>query len=127
MGSVPDPDHTNQLAYGEYLAGPLGHCKECHTPMIKGHFDYENYAFAGGFAIPGPWGVSVSANLTPHPEDGIAGYADAEIIQAITTGVIGDRKLRPPMPFGYYANMTQDDLNAIVAYLRSLPPIASPE
>ena len=125
VGSIPDVPRTDKVKYGEYLAGPLGHCMECHTPMTKPPMrDYKNMMGAGGFVFHGPWGESVAANITPDNETGIGKWTDAQIKKAITDGVRPDgTKLRPPMAFAYYKNISDDDLNAIVAYLRSLKPI----
>lgn len=119
-GIVPEPDRENPVEYGAYLAGPLGHCVKCHsTPGANGEPDMENALGAGGLLLHGPWGVSVSANITPA---GLGGKSDAEIKQEITTGVRANgSRLMPPMAFSYYANLTTEDLEAIVAYLRSLP------
>ena len=124
--SVPEVPREDKLAYGAYLASALGHCMECHTPLnSKGMFDYENRAFGGGFALHGPWGTSVSANITPH-EDGIADYSDDDIKKAITTGMRPDGSpLMPPMAYAYYRNIADEDLDALVAYLRSLKPVAT--
>jgi mono/diheme cytochrome c family protein len=121
IGQVPEPDRGNPVEYGAYLAGPLGHCIECHsTPGANGAPDMENALGAGGLLIHGPWGVSVSANITPT---GIGGKSDAEIKKEITTGVRANgTRLMPPMAFSSYANLTSGDLDAIVAYLRTLPP-----
>jgi len=128
VGSVADVPRGVNADYGAYLAGPVAHCIECHTPQVGPMFDYENQLGAGGFEFPGPWGVSVSANITPHPTDGIADFSDAEIIAMMRTGVRPDgTQMLPPMPYGYYANMTDDDAQAIVAYLRSLPPKPFPQ
>jgi hypothetical protein len=71
----------------------------------------------------GPWGVSVSRNITSHNVAGIGCWSDAEIKRAISQGVGKDgRKLLPPMGFAWYARMSQQDLDAIVAYLRTVPP-----
>jgi mono/diheme cytochrome c family protein len=121
VDSVPEPDRQDKLAYGAYLAGPLGHCIECHsTPDAQGVPDLENALGAGGMLFHGPWGVSASRNLTPT---GLRGKSDAEIKDTIRTGMLADgSKLQPPMGFAYYAHLTDEDLDAIVAYLRSLPP-----
>ncbi|MCW8872125.1 MAG: cytochrome c [Xanthomonadales bacterium] len=121
VDQVPEPDRTDEVAYGAYLAGPLGHCIECHsTPDAHGFPDLENALGAGGMLFHGPWGVSAATNLTPT---GLSGKSDAEIKQIITTGMRADgSRLRPPMGFSYYAHLTDGDLDAIVAYLRSLPP-----
>jgi mono/diheme cytochrome c family protein len=121
VGEVPDPDRSDKVAYGAYLAGPLGHCIECHsTPDANGVPDIENALGAGGMLFPGPWGVSAARNITPT---GLSGRSDDEIKRIITTGVRDDgSKLLPPMGISYYAHLTDEDLDAIVAYLRSLPP-----
>lgn len=126
VGSVPEVPRGVTVEYGAYLAGPVAHCIECHTPMgPEGHPDFEHRLAAGGFEFPGPWGVSVSANLTPH-EDGIARWTDDELIHMITTGTRPDGSpMAPPMGFSFYAGIHEDDLRAIILYLRSLPPLPS--
>ncbi len=74
--------------------------------------------------LPGSWGILVTANITPHPEDGIANFSDADITRAITQGLRPDgSRLSPPMGFSYYANISEPDLDALVAYLRTLKPL----
>ncbi len=125
--SVSAPAGDDAVSRGAYLAGPLGHCLECHTPMgAGGHREFETRLGAGGFPFPGPWGVSVSANITSDAEDGLGAWSDDEIKRAITHGVSRDgRALFPPMGYGYYARMSGEDLDAIVAFLRTLPPLKS--
>jgi mono/diheme cytochrome c family protein len=120
VGEVATPPREDKLAYGKYLAD-IGHCMECHTPMgPAGMQDFENHFGAGGFEFHGPWGISVSANITPA---GIGHYSDEELKTIIQTGVRPNgSKLLPPMPVSYYANITAEDMDALVAYLRSLPP-----
>jgi len=106
---------------GFYLA-TIGHCMECHTPMGPRGREFADKLGTGGFQFPGPWGVSVSKNITQSKTKGIAEWTDVEIKTAITTGV--DRKgnkLKPPMGYQYYAHMTGDDLDAVMAYLRTVP------
>jgi mono/diheme cytochrome c family protein len=121
VDSVPDVDRGDPVAYGEYLAGPAGHCIVCHSgPGPHGGPDIVNALGAGGFSFHGPWGISVASNLTPT---GIGHYSDEELKTIITTGVRPDGShLLPPMPVAGYANMTDEDVDAIIAYLRSLPP-----
>jgi mono/diheme cytochrome c family protein len=120
VGKVADVPRTDKLAYGRYLAGPLGHCVECHSPAgPQGAPDLENRLGAGGFSFFGPWGVSVSTNITPA---GLSKYSDGDLKKVITTGVRPDgSRLKPPMGVAYYARMRPADLDALVAYLRSLP------
>jgi mono/diheme cytochrome c family protein len=125
VGSVAEVPRDDPIVYGAYLAGPLGHCIECHTPLVAGQPDYDRLG-AGGNPFFGPWEMSVSRNITPHPEDGIGSWTDEQIKRAITQGIRADgSRLLPPMGFPYYANMTPGDLGALVAYLRSLEPIGS--
>jgi len=120
VANVPDVPRDDPVTYGRYLAGPVGHCIECHTPMTETGPDFANQLGAGGVVFPGPWGNSVSANITPTE---LAEHTDDEIKTMITTGTRPDgSKMLPPMPYAYYANIADEDLDAIVAYLRSLPP-----
>lgn len=124
VGSVPPVSKADKVAYGAYLAGPLGHCIECHTPLGPQGFDYQKRLGAGGITFRGPWGVSAARNITAHRDSGIGAWTDAEIKRAITQGISRDGgRLHPPMGYGYYARMTDDDLSALVAYLRTIPPI----
>jgi len=127
VGSVAAVPTADPVRHGAYLAGPLGHCMECHTPMgANGQPDMSRLG-GGGFPFPGPWGVSVSRNLTPHPRDGLGTWTDAQIRTAITDGVRANgERLKPPMAYGYYKNIRSADLDAIVAYLRSLRPLEGP-
>ena len=122
VANVPGPAN-DPVSRGAYLAGPIGHCTECHTPMREGgHRDWSRLG-AGGQQFPGPWGVSVARNITPHPQAGIGAWTDAQIIRAITEGVSADgRQMFPPMGYAYYARMTPGDLADLVAWLRSIPP-----
>ena len=120
VGKVAEPPRSDKVAWGRYLAGPLGHCIECHsTPVPNGGPDLVNALGAGGMKFPGPWGESVAPNITPS---NLARYSDAELKKIITTGVRPDgSRLKPPMGVSYYAKMSAADLDALVAYLRSLP------
>jgi mono/diheme cytochrome c family protein len=127
VGEVADVTPGVTAEYGAYLAGPIAHCMECHTPMGERGPDFENRLGAGGFEFHGPWGVSVTSNLTPH-EDGLAGRSDEDIAKMITTGTRPDgTPMLPPMGYNYYANMSPEDVKAIIAYLRTLPPQPTPQ
>ena len=115
---------------GAYLA-TIGHCMECHSPREKGVSDYSRLGKGGrpfgpqivkGF--PAWWKQSVARNITSHPVAGIGAWTDAQIRRAITKGISRDgRKLDPPMAFAFYDRMTQADLDALVAYLRTVAPL----
>ena len=121
------PPKSSRVAYGGYLAGPLGHCIECHTPPLQGRRDYANKFAAGGFEMPAPGGGRVvSANITPDRETGIGAWTDVQIKRAITDGTRPDGgKLVPLMPFDHYKRVSAEDLDALIAYLRSLKPITN--
>jgi mono/diheme cytochrome c family protein len=124
---VAEPPRGDKVAYGAYLAGPVGHCMACHTPFgAPGQLDM-NRLGGGGQELPvfdKSGGTTVSRNITPDPEHGIGKWSDADIKQAITTGVRPDgTRLADTMAFAWYARMAPDDLDAIVAYLRSLKPL----
>ena len=112
---------VDKVKKGFYLA-TIAHCMECHTPMDKGVRQWDTRLGAGGFDFPGPWGVSTSRNITSSKTKGIGAWADDEIKRAITKGIAKDGShLKPPMGFHYYASVTDDDLDAVVAYLRTVP------
>lgn len=110
------------VAYGAYLAGPVAHCTACHTPFGPQGPRYATDLGRGGNAFKGPWGVSVSPNITSHA-DGLAGYTDDEV-KGMIRGLRPDgSRMVPPMGYHYYASIADADLDAIVLYLRSLPPL----
>jgi mono/diheme cytochrome c family protein len=123
---VSESPKENPITYGAYLAGPIAHCLTCHTPLgSDGRLDLTR-PFAGGRPFHGPHGTSYSSNLTPDKETGIGPWSEAQIIQAIY-GVRPDgRALLPPMPWPYFAGkIAAEDVQALLAYLRSLQPITN--
>jgi mono/diheme cytochrome c family protein len=110
--AVHGPSMSDTIAQGKYLA-TLG-CG-CHTVVDK-------QPFAGGEHFKGPWGEVTSANITPDAT-GIDYYSETGFIAALRTGYVGARTLSSIMPFSDFKNLTDDDLKAIFAYLRTLPPI----
>jgi mono/diheme cytochrome c family protein len=119
---VADVASGNKVIYGRYLVN-ISHCMACHTPMDKGQFEF-NKLGAGGRELPVfPAGMVVSSNLTPANPDGMAHWTDSQVETAITDGVRPDgRKLVRTMAFDWYRNTRKVDLDAIVAYLRTLKP-----
>jgi mono/diheme cytochrome c family protein len=112
---------SEKVNKGLYLV-TIAHCMECHTPMGPRGREFDTRLGAGGFEFPGPWGVSVSRNITSSKEKGIGAWTDDEIKRAVTHGVSRDgSKPKPPMGYHYYATLASDDLDAIVACLRILP------
>jgi mono/diheme cytochrome c family protein len=118
-----DAELSDKLARGRYLL-TIAHCLECHTPEgPSAVHDFTGASGKGGRTFRGPWGESVSANITADPAAGLGQWSDDEIKRAITQGIARDgRKLMPPMAYAAYASMTAQDLDAVVAFVRTLPP-----
>ena len=99
-------------------------------PIVKFDTTWTNKGFISGYpdltAVAGPWGVSFSGNLTPDPT-GIGTWTEEQFKRAITEGkfkgIEGSRQLLPPMPWFDFANLKDDDVKAIFAYLKSLKPV----
>lgn len=75
----------------------------------------------------GPWGISFAANLTPDKATGLGGWTEDMFIKTLRTGKhLGTgRQILPPMPWPNYAQMSDDELKAVFAYLRSLPAVSN--
>jgi hypothetical protein len=127
--SVPEPvtspvsetaDASDLVKRGSQLVNLAG-CGDCHTPMVKGQY-IPGLEFAGGQVFSGPWGNVATANLTPDPT-GIPYYDEALFIEVIRTGSVKARPLNPIMPVMVYKNLSDSDLKAMFAYLRTLKPV----
>jgi len=104
------------VARGEYIFALAGGCA-CHTvPRGTPH--------VGGRAFPIPLGKVYSTNITQDKETGIGGWSDKEIYDSIVQGLRpnGERLLRI-MPYDAYSGMAEEDLKALIAYLRTLKPV----
>lgn len=126
LASPASADDAN-VARGRYLVTIAG-CSDCHTPgALLGRPDMKRYLGGSdvGFAIPGA-GVFVGQNLTPDKETGLGKWTDAQVITAIRTGKTPEgRELSPVMPYPALSHLTDADAQAIVAFLKSLPPVTN--
>jgi mono/diheme cytochrome c family protein len=120
LAPVAGPDPADRVKYGQYLV-TVGGCGVCHTPQERGQ-TVAGFEYAGGALMRGPWGEAATANITPDPS-GIAYYDQGLFLQVMRTGFVRARKLNSIMPFGAYKNLTDDDLKAIFAYLRTVKPV----
>ncbi len=124
VGARPAAQYDDPVKQGEYLANITG-CIGCHTPIDANFQPDRSRLYAGGVEFQlGPLGSVFSKNLTPDVETGLGGWSDEEIKRAIRTGVSRDGlHLFPIMPYLYFNKMADSDVDAIVAYLRTLQPV----
>jgi Cytochrome c/Cytochrome C oxidase, cbb3-type, subunit III len=118
---VPPPDDSTPAKRGEYLTR-MASCQDCHTPAQKGA-PIAGLEFAGGMVMSGPFGSVATANITPDPT-GISYYDDALFREVMRSGSVHARKLNALMPVDFYGGMTDEDLSAIFAYLKTIKPVA---
>jgi mono/diheme cytochrome c family protein len=112
----PPPAPADVLAKGEYLAR-AGDCVACHT-MPGGEL------FGGGRPMPTPFGTLYSSNISPDPDTGIGRWTPDQFYTLMHSGRFPDGGLiYPAMPFGAYTKMTRADVDAIYAFLKSVPPV----
>jgi mono/diheme cytochrome c family protein len=125
VAGVPDPPKDDPVARGAYLAGPVAHCMDCHTPPLPGERRDWSRIGAGGVPFEVPGGTAVARNVTSSKEYGIGNWTAEQIIRALTQGISADgHRLAPPMSgrASIWAQLTERDQHDLVAYLRSLPP-----
>jgi cytochrome c oxidase cbb3-type subunit 2 len=116
---------ANPVARGAYLVDSLG-CVLCHSPVDENKRLMPGLRLAGGLRMRlEPFGDYPTGNLTSDKETGLGNWTDEEIKQTITRGILkdGTRMLPYPMDWGSFSNLTASDLDAIVAYLRTVPPV----
>jgi mono/diheme cytochrome c family protein len=121
------------VARGRYLVDHVIACSDCHTPKTAtGTPDMTRYLAGNANFVKLPDGSALpSANLTPDPT-GLGNYTDAQIKHMFMDGLTpqavdgGTRALNPVMPYYVFHNMNSQDADAIVAYLRSIPPVNNP-
>jgi cytochrome c oxidase cbb3-type subunit 2 len=115
----------NPVKRGEYLVETIG-CAVCHSSYDARRRMTPGTRLAGGTIVRiEPWGDFPAGNLTPDKQTGLGNWTDDEVKRAITKGILkdGTRLLPFPMDWPSYSTMTPSDLDAMIAYLRSLPPI----
>jgi mono/diheme cytochrome c family protein len=150
---TPAAPQADKVARGKYLVTIAG-CNDCHTPwkmgptgpapdmsrMLSGH--PESFAVppapapqgpwlvaaaATNTAWSGPWGVSFTANLTPDAETGLGKWTLRNFVDTIRSGrhMGRGRQILPPMPIPMYKHMTDEDLEAVFTYLRTIPAVSN--
>lgn len=149
--SAPAGASQRAVDRGKYLVSIMD-CNGCHTPFKDGQPDMSRMLMghpenvrvtapppppaAGGWLVTinetntawaGPWGVSFPANLTPDQNSGLGIWTEEMFVNAIRKGkhMGTSRDVLPPMPWMSYNALTDDDLKAIYAYLRTIPAISN--
>ncbi|MCH7695795.1 MAG: c-type cytochrome [Proteobacteria bacterium] len=115
---------TPEIERGRYLV-TISACAFCHTPVGMLGRQSIHLALAGGFKIVDPkCGSIYSKNITPDKETGLGDWNDEQIANAIRAGISKDGRLlcATAMPWQAYAKFSDADINAIIAYLRAIPP-----
>lgn len=112
---------SEQVRHGEYLAH-IGNCAGCHNARTPEGKPVSGYEYGGGRVLRGRWGVVTSQNITPDAS-GIGYYDEHKFIQVMRTGHVGARKLNSIMPWADFRNLTDSDLKALFAYLRTVPAV----
>lgn len=155
IAAEPTTDAAQTVERGRYLVA-IGGCTDCHTPMKMGakgpepDLDFYLAGHPADLQLPpapqlpegpwvatvaasmtawsGPWGVSFTANLTPDVETGLGAWTAQDFVAMVRTGrhMGKGRPILPPMPVPSLAAMTDEDLLAVFAYLRSLPAVHNP-
>jgi mono/diheme cytochrome c family protein len=114
---------------GAYLVNTIMACGNCHTPRDTDGKPIAEKALSGGTTFNTPAFVATAPNITPDKETGIGSWSDAEIKRALVEGSRPDHgrlagvQLAAIMPANFYKALLPDDLDAVVAYLRSVKPV----
>ena len=122
VGSAQADD--SQVQRGAYLVNTIGACGNCHTPKGADGHALPGQELSGGLVFDFPVFHAVVPNITPDNDTGIGTWTDEQIANSIRNGKRPDgTTIGPPMPIGFYRNMSDSDVLAVVAYLRSVTPI----
>lgn len=127
---VPPADRSSEVAYGKYLV-TIGACAECHTPKNDKGQPLPGMELAGGFEMLTPDFRVVTSNITPHPSTYMGTATRDEFIARFRAFSNFTPETAPPaakgkntlMPWIAYAGMTDEDLGAVYAYLKTVPAV----
>jgi mono/diheme cytochrome c family protein len=110
--------NSDLVSRGQNLAR-IGDCNVCHT-------NPGGAAFAGGRALPTPFGTIYSSNITPDPQTGIGNWSQAAFVRAMREGVSRSGTfIYPAHPYDHFTRVTDADLEALYAYVMTRPPVAA--
>lgn len=130
VGPAPDMKIVStpeMVERGKYLANTFAACMDCHSDRDFGKFTgppVPGTDGKGGMDFGESAGFVPAKNITSDVETGLGSWTDGEVFRAITMGVDKDgNPLGPMMPYMYYRLLDENDIKAIIAYIRTLPPI----
>jgi mono/diheme cytochrome c family protein len=124
---IKAPEPSDTAARGRYLMTSVLLCNDCHTPLdpATGAPDMTKF-LGGGQPFEGPWGIVYGGNITPDKEKGIGSWSADDIKRVLQTGIRPDGRRVILMPWRLYANLTSEDLNAVVYFLQNdLKPVST--
>jgi mono/diheme cytochrome c family protein len=124
VDDIADPDLRAIAARGRYIVVTSG-CIGCHVVNGAQGPDLTKYLAGGGFKGERHEGTYVSANLTPDRETGLGRRSDEEVKRVLRSGTFPDGHVTPAtaMPWASFSNWSEEDLHAVVVYLRHIPPV----
>jgi len=115
----PNPKSSDPVERGHYLA-LAGNCATCHT--VAG-----GETLAGGLPFKTPFGTLYSTNITPDAETGIGNWTEEQFADAMRKGVRPDgQHLYPAFPYTAFTKLTDEDVAALYAYLKTVPAVSAP-
>lgn len=125
-GGIVVRDDPVVIERGRYLFHGPAHCAQCHGSADRAHPEGNTADLlpTGGLRFDDPMGTTFAANLTPDPATGIGARTDAELARAVRAGVLADGRLSIFMAYSV-GDLSDEDLGAVLSYLRSLPPVAN--
>ena len=122
--SIGDSVPADPFSRGSYLAA-LANCMGCHSRTPDGRLDFVRWWGKGGYEMKGAYGSVVVSNISSDKDKGVGAVTDAELKRALIEGIGHDgRRLKLPMARQvFYSRMTEQDLDAIIAWVRGIPSI----
>lgn len=124
--SLKSSTDSTTIARGKYLVNGPAHCNACHVSSFAEIVDSDkglDVALKGGIKFPmGPLGIMYTQNLTSDPKTGLGRYTDEQIFRMMRHGIRPNGHASMPLLMPFW-KMADDDLVAVVSYLRSLAPV----
>ncbi|OQW58764.1 MAG: alkylated DNA repair protein [Proteobacteria bacterium SG_bin9] len=121
-GTIPAsalPAYTPNVANGQTVFN-AGGCASCHA--VPGE---DRKMLGGGLALPSPFGTFYAPNISPHPQNGIGNWAEAQFVTAVLKGTSpSGEHYFPAFPYGSYRLAKTEDVRDLFAFIKTLPPLS---